>query len=273
MKQQVPHSLEVWRRDAFKALAISIGMELDLVRCLFWLLDRLFGSTLVQFSVMRDGEEYVSSRINKFPPDYKEPVPHTLMHDRHKRIRNFWNFVKIHGIRTSDMIEVARHKAASGQEPEGQVQKAFEDDVYAFWSFADDVFIDLNNEASRDLRESHGKDLIDTPAQEQQRWECCFTELARRLKITIKYVGLPLDYEDVGQTHVCTIEHEREGFEDQEVYIWDGSFKGRLGRVKQVNGARCKLQLESVMFGVNTIVVDSDRLIAYVKNELQSYYY
>lgn len=262
MKQQAPHSLEVWRRDAFKALAVSIGIELDLVRPLVFGFRPTVCSTPVQYSVMRDGEEYIPSRINRFPPDYQEPVPHTLMHDRKIRIRNFWNLVKIYGIRTKDLVEVAKHKAASGQEKEGQVQKSFEDDVFAFWSFADNVYIDLSNEASRDLRENDGKDLIDTPAQEQQRWQSFFNELASRLNIDVQYVGLPLNYEDATQTHVCTIEHEREGFEGQELYIWDGSYKGRFGRLKQMNGPRCKLQLESVMFGVSTIVVDSDRLIA-----------
>ncbi|KLO15316.1 hypothetical protein SCHPADRAFT_269380 [Schizopora paradoxa] len=46
-------------------------------------------------------------------------------------------------------------------------------------------------------------------------------------------------------TKRCSIDHFKDGFEGQLVYIWQGMFKGRLGHVNRMSGTLARVQLDS----------------------------
>lgn len=104
---------------------------------------------------------------------------------------------------------------------------------------------------------------------EQIVWERALQDLASQFGITMSYVStwpndtkpsaeLPVESE----ARTCFKNHLDEGFEDQHLYIWEGHYKGKLGRMMQMNGDHCKVGLEDAVVTVNVIVIEGRHLIA-----------
>lgn len=71
------------------------------------------------------------------------------------------------------------------------------------------------------------------------------------------------DEEDVGK---CLIDHKTFGFEGQVVYIWDGKFKGKLGRVLQMSGGIVKIGFEAAIHGFGISFIQAGHILAYVSS-------
>lgn len=72
----------------------------------------------------------------------------------------------------------------------------------------------------------------------------------------------------VAAVKCCTVEHLKEGFEGQLVYVWRGHFKGKIGWVLRMSGSLCRISLESAMKGRSVIDLKSEYLVAYVRASL-----
>lgn len=177
------------------------------------------------------------------------------MLDREQRIISFWKFALSLGIERERLQRFAK------EEQEGAVTwDSRQRQLPAFLAFARSLSIEVGDEALQIANE--------TVIQEQIGWEGEFIVLAESLGITICYVG-PLqviseDKKDEPKAKKCIAKHKDNGFEGQQVYVWDGHYKGRLARVKQMSGGACRIDLETPLFGVSTVVVAGQTLLAYV---------
>ncbi|KLO05564.1 hypothetical protein SCHPADRAFT_712239 [Schizopora paradoxa] len=61
---------------------------------------------------------------------------------------------------------------------------------------------------------------------------------------------------------LCFIDHRTQGFEEQLVYVWYGSYKGRLGTVKQISGSVAQVNFTSAFHGRSVQFVQADYLLA-----------
>ncbi|KLO04441.1 hypothetical protein SCHPADRAFT_947692 [Schizopora paradoxa] len=228
------------RRDAFRALGLAIGIELDL------------------FEATYEGSSFISYRGKGLAPDAFQEEGWTRMLDVRKRTQEFWRLSKSFGVERKDIVLYA----GFGSNPES---KDIFSDVYqlllsrAFCVFAEAVSIEFNDGSSEETKVCELSRKRDERLQEQCDWEAAFMELARNLDISLQYIGLPQD--DDTSEHQCPIDHRNEGFEGQIVYIWEGAYKGRLGKVMQMSVVRCKVVLESVIFGSSTVFIHGRSLI------------
>ncbi len=206
----------------------------------------------VQFSVTSGRLLYVPYRVTASPTQDYEPGAWAKMLGRQERIDRFWRYVKGFGFERKDLSLFANDER-DNTDPKRRLL------MHAFLTFAREVFI----EVASDSQQPAQREELDTTIQEQIRWELQFIALAKSLDISVFYTG-PRTSDDEPEERACFVNHRDEGFEGQQVYIWDGHYKGKLGRVKQMNGGACWVDLESVLFGVNTIVIDGQLLLAYV---------
>ena len=62
----------------------------------------------------------------------------------------------------------------------------------------------------------------------------------------------------------CDVQHLKEGFEGQTVYVWNGRYKGKLGVVRQMSSKLARLSVESAIRDDTFLDVATDSLMAYV---------
>lgn len=171
------------------------------------------------------------------------------MLDREERTRRFWRYAKAFGFQDKDLSQTSAHEGAECQDVDPR--------LLTFATFARQVGIELpNDHGDKSLFESF------TRIQEQIRWESEFGTLAKSLGVDVHYMSID-ELEEL-EERSCTIKHRNDGFEDQEVYVWFGNFKGKFARVKQMNGDACSVQFETALFGESMHVIDGQNLLAYV---------
>lgn len=74
----------------------------------------------------------------------------------------------------------------------------------------------------------------------------------------------PIDVDGRFDLDKCRIDHISKGFDDQTVYIWQGTYKGKLALVKQVNAGLAKVQVESAIFASSIMFIEAKYLLACV---------
>ncbi len=167
------------------------------------------------------------------------------MLDRQERTRRFWRYANAYGFEDKDLSQ-----PSDGAEECQNVDP----NLLAFVTFAREVGIEVpNDHGDKTIFESF------TIIQEQMRWETQFVDLAQRLDVDVRYKN-----SDELEERTCAIKHRDVGFEDQEVYVWYGNYKGKFARVKQMNGSACLVELETPRFGESSVAIEGQDLLAYV---------
>ncbi len=134
------------------------------------------------------------------------------MLDRQERTRRFWRYANAYGFEDKDLRPTLRW--SRGVSKRGS-------NLLAFVTFAREVGIEVpNDHGDKTIFESF------TIIQEQMRWETQFVDLAQRLDVDVRYKN-----SDELEERTCAIKHRDVGFEDQEVYVWYGNYKGKFARV------------------------------------------
>lgn len=218
-----------------------------------------------------DDKNYLVPQSNSTQKDTVNYKPETQMSPLETRTRVFWEYLHAFSLEPERLALFADRLVS---EEGGDNHSATSEEVLsrAFLGFASTVGINVKDRTQLSTLE------FTTLMHEQIVWEHAFRDLVCQLGIKVSYVSIwPDDMEPSSDLRVeseaktveseartCFKNHHDEGFKDQRVYIWDGHYKGKLGRVIQMNGNYCRVGLEDAVVTVNAIVIEGRLLIAYV---------
>ncbi len=167
---------------------------------------------------------------------------------REERTRRFWRFTNTLGYQDKDL-----RQPSDSEHDEGR--QNVDPELLALLAFARQVGI---------LNDHEDECSSFAPSQEYVRWASEFCGLAKSLGIKVRHLSDD-DLEELDKKEcLYAIHHRNDGFVGQEVYVWFGNCKGKLARVKQMNGNFCKVELETALFGESLVVIDGQNLLAYV---------
>lgn len=68
--------------------------------------------------------------------------------------------------------------------------------------------------------------------------------------------------ETIAPSSKCSVDHFKEGFEGQSVYVWRGPYKGKLGSIYQMSGAMARVGFDSAFKGNSVVDIHSENLVA-----------
>lgn len=182
------------------------------------------------------------------------------MAKRKVRVRLYWKYVEASGFKRDEIRDFARDNKAERFQEMDLRRLPF---LTAFVTFARSVGIDI--EDFNNFRENRlGEPL--TIIQEHMRWEDEIKILARCFGISVVYVGLRSSDEDaVPKIRTCFRDHRSDGFVGQDIFVWYGNYKNRHGTVKQENDGNFRVVFESAIFGISTVVIEGQNLLAYIR--------
>lgn len=215
----------------------------------------------MQYSItIHDGKSYIAPSAN--PSQTADDVQEEYwdkMAKREVRVRLYWKYVEASGFKRDEIRDFARDNKAERFLQMDLRRLPF---LSAFVLFAQKVGIDM--EDYNDYRENRLVEPL-TIIQEHLRWEDQFKTLVRFFGVSVVYVGLRSSDEfTVPKERTCFLDHRSDGFVGQEVFVWYGNYKNRYGTVTQENDGNFRVVFDSVVFGMNIVVIEGQNLLVYV---------